>query len=194
MSVTINDVLYTRIGTTNTARVGTEDGSKYAVSKSKTGEIYIFPYVQIEGIKCTVGEIGKYAFYCCKSITSIIIPSTIKTLKTRCFCAIALTKPLIIPSSVTTVETFFIDGWSPSLLIFCGANEPKMVNIDYDNYISKKFTNNVIVPTNYNNEKFCLKPIEKKLLSECSITKLFVKNALCRPSFQIYIIISTFST
>ena len=40
MSVTIDDILYTKIGT-NEACVGTEDGSQTAVSTSREGEIKI---------------------------------------------------------------------------------------------------------------------------------------------------------
>ena len=50
MSATKENVLYTRIGTSSEACVGTEDGSKNAVSTSFVGEVVILSYISIDNI------------------------------------------------------------------------------------------------------------------------------------------------
>ena len=171
MSVTIEEVLYTRIGTTSTACVGTEDGSKYAVSTSKSGEITILPSVPIDGICCTVTMIGKYAFFQCKGVTKITLPNTVTTLKFGCFENLYLTEPLILPSSVTTVESCFINSWYSHSLVFCGTKEPEMIKISTNTYwISSYFTGSVIVPMNYEKGTFCLKNATKSLTTGCQAT------------------------
>ena len=82
----INDVLYTRIDLTATARVG--DGSPSwpnAVSPLFSGVLVILPFVEIDSISCKVVEISDEALYGCSDITDIILPNTIETLKFECF-------------------------------------------------------------------------------------------------------------
>ena len=119
MSVTLDDVLYTKIGTKE-ACVGYESTTTTAaVSTSREGEIKIRSSVLISSVSCAVTMIGYYAFAYCKKLTNIIIPNTVKTLKKYCFESLCLTEPLILPSSITKVETWFINNWNSKSLVFC---------------------------------------------------------------------------
>ena len=168
MSVTVNGILYTRINQTNTARVGTEDGSKHAVSASYKGRVVIKPAVCINKTLCLVTEIGKWAFYSSKA-SIVVIPNTIKIMRNHCFNAVSF--HIIIPASVTLVESLFIDNSNPKIT-FCGMKEPKTVVTNHGYWISVSFSRNVSVPLNYEDEKFCLKSIVKNEASECSITEI----------------------
>ena len=190
MSVTKNNILYTRIESTNTACVGTENGSINAVPSSFVGEVNILPNVLIDKIKCVVTVIGKYAFKDCAKITRITIPNTIKTLKIFAFRNISLESALIIPCSIVRVESWFIDYWKSYTVIFCGVNEPEKVIINsYKSWMSNYFTGRVIVPLNYKEETFCLKNIERNpnigCIANCKKTKYCVKNQLSTTSYII---------
>ena len=167
MSTTIQGILYTRIGTTSTACVGTEDGSKNAVSKSYIGKALLLSHVTIGSIYCIVTMIGKWAFYECKGLTNLLIPSTITILKRSCFYSLSLTSPLVIPASVKSVESFFIEDCSP-IIIFCGTEEPQTINVGWSDWISNQFTGKVSVPNEYKSDKFLKKNIEKRELTECA--------------------------
>ena len=168
MSVTVHGVLYTRINQTNTARVGTEDGSKNAVSSSYEGIVVIKPSVSIDKTICLVTEIGKLAFYYSKA-SFVVIPNTIKIMRNHCFYSVSF--HIIIPASVTLVESLFIDESNPKIT-FCGMKEPETVVTDDDYWISNFFSSNVNVPLNYKDANFCLKNIAKNEANECLITEI----------------------
>ena len=78
-------------------------------------------------------------------------------------------KEIIIPSSVTAVESYFITVFAPERIIFCGTKEPKMINSNgADVYIYQSFTGSVIVPSNYDKTKstFLQKGITRNLNTE----------------------------
>ena len=176
MSISIGEVLYSRISLLSEACVGTEDGSMHAVSETFVGEVIIMSHVTIDNIYCIVTTIGKGAFYKCPGLTNIIIPSTISLLKQSCFWLLQLTKPLILPSSVKTVETYFINSWGPNVLIFCGTKDPKTVKTGNNAaWISPSFKGSVFVPNNYEESAFCLKKISKKELCVCHDRMCFSK-------------------
>ena len=177
MSVTLNGITYSRIGTTNNASVG-------SVSKSIRGDVFIYPEVQINGANCIVTEIGSFSFSGCENITNIILPSTITTLRIGSFTSLNMTKPLIIPSSVVLVESWFVNVWSPSCVVFCGTKEPTMKDVDnYDGFISTYFKGKVVVSYNYNGEKFCLRDIKRKLYV-CDLTLKWMIKHTCLPKHQ----------
>ena len=167
MSVTIDDVLYTKIENYE-ACVGKKDSHENAVSRSKEGIIKIPSSVLISGSYYTVTMIGQGAFYCCEKITGIIIPNTVKTLKYECLECLYLKEHLIIPRSVTKIESNFLDSWYSKALIFCGTKEPELVKYKHEgSWISALFTGNVIVPKNYEKDTFCLKNVAKTATKEC---------------------------
>ena len=176
MSVTVNNVLYTRIDSTNTARVGDGSGTyPNGVSSSYSGLINIRPLVSIDSITCTVIEIGQYALNGCSLVTDIILPNTITTLKFACIGNAPLLKRLVIPESVTKVETFFIADEPLEEIYFCGNKEPAMINYNGDNYISAQFTGSVVVPSDYDSSKttFCKRNIKRQNVEYCTIIKKF---------------------
>ena len=175
MSVVKEKVLYTRIEQTKEACVGRIDESKNAISRDFVGEVVILSRVFINGVYCTVTTLGRYAFDSCPGLTNVVIPNTVTLLKDSCFCRLNITNPIIIPSSVKTVESFFIDNWNPSSIIFCGKEEPKMVIVEnFTGWISRYFTGVVTVSNDYEKDTFCLKNIEKRLLTECSIIQKYL--------------------
>ena len=197
MSVTIDGILYTKIGT-NEACVGTEDGSQQAVSTSREGEINILSSVLISSVTCVVTMLGRDAFFHCKKITNIIIPNTVNTLKYRSLGWLYLTAPLILPSSITKVESWFLCDWYSKSLIFCGTKEPEMINTNGDTYISEYFKDNVLVPQNYEKDTFCKKTVSTSVLSNCpkieeKIKRIFTcfrkRNIYPITSFMIHIIL-----
>ena len=166
VTATIGEVLYTKIGT-NEACVGTEDGKTYAVSQKIEGIVTIPPSVLIEGVSCTVTTVGKRAFTSCASLSGIILPNTIKTLKSYCFETLFLSEPLIIPASVTKVETQFINGWYSNSLVFCGTKD-----IEIPSSFSLPFTlSEVIVPKNYEGDTFCTLSAVKTGSPGCPVEK-----------------------
>ena len=182
MSITKDKVLYSRIRETNEACVGTEDGSKNAVSTDFVGEVIILSHVTIDNVYCTVTTICYRAFSYCYQVANIVIPNTVTLLRKSSFWNLNLTSPLIIPSSVTTVESFFINNWGPKAIIFCGTKEHLMIDTSTGNngFISAKFTGKVSVPEDYEKDSFCLKSVEKKTLSDCSIIQTFLSIKLHR--------------
>ena len=184
MSETFDDILYTRINETNTACVGTIDGTQYAIPSSKKGEIKIRSYVLISGVECKVTTIGRKAFYGCVNVTNIIIPKTVTTLLFYSFKNIYLTKPLVLSSSITSVETNFIDDWFSNSLLFCGTKEPSKEILGSGTYwISTRFTGAVIVPPNYEKNEFCSKNVIKLKNDLCM--KLEMRNT-CNRKRNIY--------
>ena len=150
MSVSISDILYTRISGTTNAMVG--DGSTNspnAVSSDFSGEAKILPYVTISGILCTVTEVSRNAFYQATKITNFIIPNTVTTLKSACFGPLDNVKEMIIPSSVMNVESFFITDKASEIITFCGLKEPNKNSGDSKVYISSSFKGSVNVPLGY---------------------------------------------
>ena len=150
MSVTINSLLYTKIDSL-TARVGYGyHREPNALPYTYSGEVKILSYVTIDSLALKVVEIGASAFYTCTLVTRIVIPNTVTTLKQWCFRKLTSLKEIIIPSSVTVVESYFITLFVPERIIFCGIKEPKMVNSNgADVYIHQDFKANVIVLSNY---------------------------------------------
>ena len=198
MNVTIEDVLYTRIGKTNTACVGTEDGSKNAVSDTKEGEVRILPYVPINGNVFKVTTVGKCAFYRCTKVTNIIIPNTVKLLKYYAFKGLSLKKTLILPSSIKTVEPNFIDDWYSQDIVFCGLKEPEKISTSSSSYwLSVYIKRSIIVPLEYRNEEFCKKGINKTAETGCPVIErtkrntCYVKRSSSKAIFNLIIIITS---
>ena len=146
MSVTINGVLYTRIGSTATARVGDGTRGSALTNINFAGEVKILPYVDIDSISCCVTEVWFYSFCGARNVINVILPNTITTLKDNAFAYMDSFKSIIIPKSVTSVENFFIANMAPDNITFCGTKEPKTVG---SGFISSLFKGKVIVPLDY---------------------------------------------
>lgn len=168
MSTRINGILYTRIGTTFTARAG--NGSSFfpnAVASSFAGHAIVLPRVEFAGIVCKVVELGYRSFCNVNGITNLTIPNTVTTLKEGCIEKMPNLKIVIIPSSVTTVESWFIVNMVPDQIIFCGTKEPKAVYTYSNEYVASGYNKAVIVPLNYEPGKtsFLNKNAERRSIS-----------------------------
>ena len=170
-STTINGVIYTRIGTTNTARVGNDVmyDSSNGVTDTFSGAVIVLPSVVIDSVTCTVVEIGTYALLSNYQITEIVLPNTIKTMGDGGIGDTSI-KKIVVPGSVTRVESWFLTNSLPSEIYFCGTKEPLMVNTRADGYIDSSAS--VIVPLNYDSSKstFCKKNIIRRNSEYCSFS------------------------
>ena len=182
MSATIDGIYYSKIGT-NEACLGKTDMWYVALSTSTTGVVNIPSRVLISAISCIVTTIGWGAFEACKKITNIIIPNTVTTLKQECLDDLCLTEPIIIPSSVTRVESYFLDNWGSKSIVFCGNKEPDAVATADGRWISGRFTGSILVPMNYEKDTFCLKPVMKTVLNNCPNTKEKIFTRFLHSSF-----------
>ena len=101
------------------------------------GELILPESVQNNNVTYTVTRIGSQAFYCCDSITSIVIPNTVTLIGSEAFWSCSgLTGDLVIPNSVTRINGYafyYCNGLTGSLTIsnsvtyigsfaFCGCN------------------------------------------------------------------------
>ncbi|MCD8306391.1 MAG: leucine-rich repeat domain-containing protein [Prevotella sp.] len=84
----VNDettIYYNIIEGTDSVEV-TYNGSTYnAQNNSYSGDVTIPETVTYEGTTYHVGAIGEYAFYYCTSLTSVKIPSSVKSIGTWAF-------------------------------------------------------------------------------------------------------------
>lgn len=90
-----------------------KDGSKKILlgcSSSRTGNV---------SIPNTVKHINEYAFYECKSLTSVIIPEGVTDIGKRAFCECDSLKRMTIPRSVTSIgeETFWFCNGLTSIIL-----------------------------------------------------------------------------
>ena len=97
--------------------------------------------------------------------------------QTRCFNSVFAFKKIIIPSSVTLVESDFILYHDPDSVTFCGTKDPKFNSIY--GFGSMSYTKKVIVPNDYEGTKFLGKEIEKTALT-CVLSNIKKNSCLCR--------------
>lgn len=69
------------------------------------GDIVIPEKIEVDGVEYTVTEIGEYAFFYTKGITSLVMPETIEKIGTYAFCYSIIEK-LNIPSKVKVLEPY----------------------------------------------------------------------------------------
>lgn len=163
MTVINEGVKYTVIDSL-TARVGNGSANyPNAVSSDFKGDVRILPRVEIANKYYEVTEVGYRAFRGAPGITNIFLPNTIKTLKTNCMFEQRLIESIIIPASVTLVESYFISTMCPKKITFLGIKEPTMINKYEDVYISAEFKGKVNVPYSYepNKTTFLKKQIKR---------------------------------
>ena len=94
--IEINGLYYILDSTTNQAELTKSNGSSYR------GDIIIPETVTYNNINYNVTSIGASAFYYCKSLTSVIIPNSVKAIGTSAFSDCSLTS-ITIPNSVTKI-------------------------------------------------------------------------------------------
>ena len=98
---TEDGIIYDINTSTNTATVkGLEDKSATSVKIKNS----------VAG--CEVTSIGHEAFYLCRSLTSINIPSSVTSIASGAFCGCSSLTSVNIPSSVTIIGSFAFSGCS----------------------------------------------------------------------------------
>ena len=155
-----DNLVYTRISNTNTARIGTGevvDGN--AVKSEYVGEVIIESHVNIDGMILPVVEIGKYSFRWCSQITRVKIPCTVVALRDRCLDYMTSLKELIITGSVKIVEEYFIGAIGGNLgrITFLGLRD--LNHNEKTTYIAAAYNKAVLVPFNYRGTTFLNKNI-----------------------------------
>ena len=189
-----DNLVYTRISNTNTARIGTgEKVDKNAVKSEYVGEVIIESHVNIEGIVLPVVEIGNYGFRRCTKITKVKIPCTVVALRDRCLDYMYGLKELIIPGSVKIVEDCFIGAIGGNLgnITFLGLRD-----INHDEkimYIADAYTKAVVVPLNYRGTTFLYKSITKSKEAPtflyCQKCTIRANSRMCHTNAFIYFFI-----
>lgn len=148
MTTVIEKVTYKRIDTSKTALIPSS-----CVPDDYVGVVSILPYVTISNVLCKVVEISGFSFCRCKSVTEIIIPDTITTIRQYAFAYLTI-KRFIFPKSITLVESYIISDFAPKQIIFCGTKDPTFRGIGAENkVISSIFKGKVIVPIDYESNK-----------------------------------------
>ena len=86
-----------------------------------SGDIILPETVQNNNVTYTVTGIGADAFYCCRSLTSVIIPSTVTTIGAEAFWSCSgLIGDLVIPNSVTYIggyTFYYCSGLTGNLIL-----------------------------------------------------------------------------
>ena len=104
-------------------------------------------------------------------------------------------KKIVIPGSVTTVETFIIGNMGPENITFLGTKEPKMISTYGDTYISGQFKGKVNVPLEYEPGKttFLKREINrmKLILPKRKTYYIKRKNTFMLSNFVLVFIISS---
>ena len=104
IEATINGVKYMCDADTKTAKVIADDGHKELTA------VNIPAQIEVGGTAYQVTEIGKYAFYNCSRITTLTLPTTIKTIEEYAFSGCGNINEFIIQEGCETIgERAFSD-------------------------------------------------------------------------------------
>ena len=81
----------------------TNSGSYYSGYTEPSGDLEIPSSVTYNGTTYTVTSIGKYAFRCCRSLTSVTIPNSATSIGLEAFFNCSGLTSVTIPNSVTSI-------------------------------------------------------------------------------------------
>jgi len=140
---TVDSVTYTITDATNkTVAIGTGT-STAAINSSTVGTFTIPSSVNYNGDDYAVTAIGDNAFFGCRAITSISIPTTITSIGYDAFFACLGLKSIVIPTSVTTIcpwafyfsglESVSIPSTVTSISVGAFAEIPGLITVDSNN-------------------------------------------------------------
>ena len=109
----INGIYYNILtDKTNEVAVTYRGSSYHSYSDEYTGSVTIPSSVTYNGTTYSVTSIGKYAFYECKSLTSVTIPNNVTTIGEGAFYECKSLTSVTIPNSVTTIGEGAFSGCS----------------------------------------------------------------------------------
>ena len=85
----------------------TDEHDPWDYHTQPSGDVIFPETVQNDNIIYTVTRIGSYAFYCCNSMTSVVIPNSVTLIGSYAFWGCSgLTGTLTIPNSVTRINDY----------------------------------------------------------------------------------------
>ena len=84
------------------------EGNKAEVARcmdqNVSGEVVLPSSVSNDGNTYEVTSIGPCAFYCCFTLSSVVIPNSVIIIGQDAFCGCSLLSSVVIPNSVTNIE------------------------------------------------------------------------------------------
>lgn len=101
--IKIGDLYYTLDATDHTATVVNEIYNSEENYASLPAEVVIPEEVTSDGINYTVSSVGSYAFYFCRGLTEITIPSTVISIDFRAFCFCSQLSKITWSSGITNI-------------------------------------------------------------------------------------------
>ena len=122
----VDGIFYQTLPDTLTVAVGYEFGSRYE------GDIVIPDYVEYEGRRFKVTEIGMWAFEGDTTLTSVHLPSTLKVIGAAAFALTRLTE-VEIPDSVLEVGSLAFSDCDSLLSVEIGRSVKTIGNFAFDN-------------------------------------------------------------
>ena len=103
----VDGIYYNITNATNQTVAVTYKGTSYSqFSNEYTGSVVIPESVTYSGITYSVTSIGGYAFYGCKSLTSVVIPNSVTSIGDSAFEGCTGLTSVVIPNSVTTIGRY----------------------------------------------------------------------------------------
>ena len=74
------------------------------MDQNVSGEVVLPSSVSNDGNTYEVTSIGPCAFYCCFTLSSVVIPNSVIIIGQDAFCGCSLLSSVVIPNSVTNIE------------------------------------------------------------------------------------------
>ena len=74
------------------------------MDQNVSGEVVLPSSVSNDGNTYEVTSIGPCAFYCCFTLSSVVIPNSVTSIGQDAFCGCSLLSSVVIPNSVTNIE------------------------------------------------------------------------------------------
>ena len=211
-SVTDNVKMTARVGT------GTEDDSN-AINGQIKNSIFFQEFVEIDGKKYEVTEIGTRAFRACQTLTNVVFHSKFRVFEHQSFDQCnnlreatftdgsklekmsygvffntALTS-IILPKTLKNVDTYIFSSCTKlALVAYCGKREITSTLFDYPDTKTPTPSLRIIVSPFYKSQTLGGRIVDSKELSgcyfrECS-AQIFRQNSKFKSCFLVFIFLS----
>lgn len=123
------------------------DGESVTLSgyEEDPSQLIIPAEVTASGVTYTVTAIGEKAFYCCRTLTSVVIPNTVTTISNFALHACTGLTSLTIPSSVITIGEDALSGCNGLTSINVVSGNSKYDSRDNCNAVIETASNTLVV-------------------------------------------------
>ena len=74
------------------------------IDQNVSGQVVLPSSVSTDGNTYDVTSIGPCAFYCCFTLSSVVIPNSVTIIGLDAFCGCSLLSSIVIPNSVANIE------------------------------------------------------------------------------------------